>query len=287
MGQHTIPQRSQSNFQDPGRPGFIWLHDRKNGPPARSAPIKAVLQSKGFYSPETERELAEKIEKPGNNAIAKLISDRPIDARERLDVSHYTGTMLMRVPAFRRWVEPLVPAALTESIARGRQLIRQAKADGRWDPGLIDKRFSEFDAMEQQYSAEIPQWALAKAHNPFPSDLIVDALFHMTWRIMTTTGPQFFALSDNPAFFSFRHGIGLRDPDCQFSLPLSTTHALNGSWRHADRQTVWVKVRQATVREVNKCIISQTDRVALYHKPADWIFTLFANPEPRLNLLGW
>ena len=109
----------------------------------------------------------------------------------------------------------------------------------------------------------------------------------MTWRVMRISKPQFFITTDNPAFFFFQQGIGLANPQCQFSLPLSTTHALNGSWHPAQSDTVWVNVRQATVKEVNKRLISQTDRVALYHRPAPWIYPLFAKPDLTLKLLGW
>jgi len=287
VGQHTIPQQYQRNFQDPNRPGFIWFHDKKDGPPARCVPIKAALQSKEFYPPETEKQLAEEIEKPGNNAIAKLVNDRAIDEDERLSVSRYAGTMLLRVPAFRRWVDALVPDAMSEVIARGRQIVQTAEADGRWDPELIARRYQEFDAIERRYSAQTPQWAFETAYNPFPSEIIVGTLFSMTWRIIKTSGPQFFLTTDDPAFFFFRQGMGLGNPRCQFALPLSTTHALHGSWHPAPRDPIWVNVRQASVREVNKWLISQTGRVALYHRPASWIFALFANPDLNLNLLGW
>ena len=50
MGQHTVPQRYLSNFQDPDHPGFVWLHDKRGGSP-RLAAIKSVLQQPQFYMP--------------------------------------------------------------------------------------------------------------------------------------------------------------------------------------------------------------------------------------------
>jgi hypothetical protein len=159
MGQHTIPQRYQSNFHDPSNPGFIWLHDKSDGPPPRLVPIKAALQAKEFYPSQTEKALADDIEKPGNNAIEKLINEIPIDVQERIDLSRYAFTMSMRVPAFRRWADGLVFDSMSEVISRGRQFVRDAEASGKCDPELISRRYWVFDEIEQRYSVRMPQWA--------------------------------------------------------------------------------------------------------------------------------
>src|SRR3954454_25113859 len=109
MGHHTIPQRYQTNFQDPQKPGYVWLPDKKDGPPARSVPIKAALQIRAFYSAAMEDFLAKKVETPGNVAITGLINDRPLSEKQRTDLSRYFGAMLPRVPAFRRSVDTIIP----------------------------------------------------------------------------------------------------------------------------------------------------------------------------------
>ena len=89
MGHHFVPQRYLRNFEDPSRPGFIWLHDKRGGA-ARLVPIKQVAQAKGFYTAETEASLARDVEAPGNAVIRKLTGDTAITIRVRKSSSGTT-----------------------------------------------------------------------------------------------------------------------------------------------------------------------------------------------------
>ena len=76
---------------------------------------------------------------------------------------------------------------------------------------------------------------------------------------MKTAGPQFFITTDNPTCLMFPKELGLSSPPSQFYLPLSPTHALNGSWYHARHETNWIEVGAGEVVEANKWLISQMD----------------------------
>ena len=97
MGYHFVPQRYLRNFEDPGRPGVIWVHDKRGGP-TRLARIAKVAQVKGFYRAETEVSLARDVEAPANAVIQKLIADTAITSVERLQLTYYIGVMLKRIP---------------------------------------------------------------------------------------------------------------------------------------------------------------------------------------------
>lgn len=101
MGHHTVPQQYLRNFEDPKRPGFLWLHE-KQGDSSRHAAIKNVVQSRGFYSQDMEKQLATDVELPANKVISKLIGGQRITLNERSDLAVYVGTMLRRVPYHRR-----------------------------------------------------------------------------------------------------------------------------------------------------------------------------------------
>ena len=47
VGDHYIPQRYLHNFQDPGSPVMIWLHDKREGT-AKLLAIKHVAQAKEY-----------------------------------------------------------------------------------------------------------------------------------------------------------------------------------------------------------------------------------------------
>ena len=101
MGKHFVPQWYLRNFQDPNRPGFIWLHDRRGGL-ARPAEIAHVAQTRLFYDEKTEDYLTNEVERPGNVVIGKLIKQAAITLEERSQLARYVAVMIKRVPASRR-----------------------------------------------------------------------------------------------------------------------------------------------------------------------------------------
>ena len=278
MGQHTVPQQYLRNFEDPKRAGFLWLHEKQGGTP-RHAAIKNVVQSKGFYSENTEKLLAQSVELPGNEAIRKLITGQRINLNERFDLAVYVGTMLRRVPYHRRWASGLVPDTLSLVTGNIRDQIRQLAAEGALDPALTERRFREVEAFEEKASRETPKEVTERINNPIPSEAIVGALFVMTWRVVESTGPQFFITSDNPAFYFRGEGYGLGNEPSEVTMPLSTRFALHGSRRGTPRALRFVKARQLFVREFNKRLVSQSDRLTFYHEPAPWLLGLMARAE--------
>jgi hypothetical protein len=284
MGHHFVPQRYLRNFEDSEQPGLIWLHDKRGGTP-RAVSIKNVFQAKKFYADETEKRLAAEIEAPCGKAMEKLVHGQTINEEERFSIARYTDVMLKRVPSHRPWVATLIPDALSVTFANARGILRQAEIDGQANPELIARRRQEIDDIERKYSRETPQWAIDKANDPMPSDVITQTFCGMTWRVLVSLGPQFFITTDNPAFF-FR-GYGLGNDQVEVSFPLSTTHALHCSWQRAGSDLVFMQVNQRTVREINRRLVSQTERLALYHKPATWIFNILSKPDLYLSRIQW
>jgi len=41
------------------------------------------------------------------------------------------------------------------------------------------------------------------------------------------------------------------------------------------------------VREINRRLASDTERLAFYHEPAPWLLTILAKKEPYLSVIRW
>src|ERR1700674_5383412 len=108
MGHHYVPQQYLKGFTTPDNPAMIWMYDKTSGQSKR-VPIKAVAQAANYFDPQTETALAQSVEGPAQTVLAKLARGESISTDERVQVSLYIATMVMRVPRRRRPARELVP----------------------------------------------------------------------------------------------------------------------------------------------------------------------------------
>jgi hypothetical protein len=285
MGQHFVPQRYLKNFEDPSRPGFIWLHDKRGGP-AGLARIAKVAQAKKFYSADTETFLAREVESPANAGIKKLIDNTMIAPVERLQLAYYIGVMLKRIPSRRRHATEMLPSILTDVVAKAREDLKATASAMEADPECLAKRLRDLDTVATKFATEPPPEVLAQIREPWPSEGMLQALFGMTWRVLISDGPQYFITSDNPAFFFRAYGLGRRE-ESELTFPLSTTHALHGSWAKTGSDLVFLKATQALVKELNRRLASETERLAFYHAPAPWLVAILCRKAQPLKAIRW
>ncbi len=106
----------------------------------------------------------------------------------------------------------------------------------------------------------------------------------MRWRILRSGGPQYFITTDNPGFF-FR-AYGLKNPNSEFVVPLSSEVALHGGWQGTDALAFLV-IRQSFVREMNRRLVSEATRFVFSSCQEDWIRTVSAKERHSLNRLDW
>ena len=284
MGHHYVPQRYLRNFEDPKSPGLLWLHDKRDVV-ARPAAIRSVAQAKGYYSPESEKRLAGEVEIPGNRVIAKLIEGCNISECERLRLAFYIGTMFKRVPRSRRKVIEMLPDVLREVVESVKREFNSLADEVKADPELVAKRLREIDALHARYSIEAPQSVLDQANEPWPSERVVHTVFSMSWRILESTGPQYFITSDNPAFFF--EGFGLANEKAELTFPLASTHALHGSWQGSRAGLRFLTANQKFVREINRRLASGTERLSFYHERAPWLLQILPKKDPYLSRFVW
>jgi hypothetical protein len=93
VGHHYVPQRYLRNFEVPSQPEFILQYARAGGDP-KCLPIKAIAQAKGFYEPEMESLLEREVERPGGNAIDKLLGGKGLSDEERRHMAVHLVVML-------------------------------------------------------------------------------------------------------------------------------------------------------------------------------------------------
>jgi hypothetical protein len=284
VGHHFVPQRYLRNFEDANRPGFIWLHDKRTSL-TRLAEIAEVAQSRRFYSSETERLLARDVEPAGNAVIRKLTNEMAIDSAERFQLAYYIAVMMKRIPASRRRATEMVPAVLSDLVADIREQLTSLANDVRADPELIAKRLQEINAAEKKFRVQPPPTVLEQIRDPWPNEEMLRALFGMTWRVLVSSGPQYFVTTDNPAFF-FR-SYGLAKKESEVSFPLSTKHALHCSWQIAGSNLVFVRAEQRIVKETNRRLASETERLAFNHERAPWLLKLLSKKDPYLSVINW
>lgn len=284
LGQHYVPQRYLRNFACAARPRFVWLHDKTSGV-TREVAIKQAAQSRDYYTPEAEKLLGHVVEAPTYPVIAKLTDKRPIDAREQHQLALFIATMLMRVPAQRRSALDKYPAKLSDYAAGIRAQIEGLAANrADIDPGIVAERLAWLDAWAARHAHEPPQEILDQIRSPWPYDTMVCAIEGMTWRIVESIGPQYFIATDNPAFHFGAYGLGSKESELTF--PLSTTHALHGSWQEAEARIVHLVAKQALVREFNRRLASTADR-AFYHAKAPWLLPLLRKETHYLSVIHW
>jgi Protein of unknown function (DUF4238) len=284
MGHHFLPQRYLRNFEDTSRPGFIWVHDKRKGT-IQQGEIEHVAQSKRFYSEKVESTLAREVEVPGNLVIRKLTNSMLITFEERFDLAYYVGVMLRRVPASRRRAKDLAPSVLADLIADMRGHLKSLAIDSRVDPELLARRHRELDAVATKFSHQPPSGALEQFREPWPSSDWFDSFHRMTWRVLTTAGPRYFATTDNPVFFFDAFGLAKRSSELVF--PLSTTHALHACWQTGESDLIFVRPAQAIVKEINRRLASTAERLAFYHEAAPWLLKLLLKKDPYLSTIQW
>jgi hypothetical protein len=177
--------------------------------------------------------------------------------------------------------------ALTEVRENGRELVRRLAAENNHSDEWISERFGWIDAATEKFAKDTPREVIEQMNNPFPSQIIVAALLGMTWRVLETSGPQFFITSDNPAAHFRWEGYGLGGQETELAFPLSPTAALHGSRHRVSRNFARLPVHQKTVREINKRLVSQASRFVFTHDKPSWLPKLLPRTDLGFMRLGW
>ncbi len=214
---------------------------------ARLVPIKTAAQSKDFYTPEIEARLAREVESPCNLVIDKLIRSGPISPEERLRLAVYIGTMIKRVPYRRRKAMEMIPEVIEAVFANLHEGLASLAEREPSSSEAVARRLREMAALRERYLVEPPDSMVEQIRLPWVSQRLVAAIYGMTWRVVTTRGLQLFATCDNPAYYFESYGVGSEHSELVF--PLSTTHAIHGSFQGRAAGLIFAEVPERYVRE--------------------------------------
>jgi hypothetical protein len=284
MGTHYIPQEYLRGFEDGDAPGELWQYDKQKGS-VRRVPVAAVAQQAGYFDADTESLLSCNVEGRGHAALKSLRTDRKIPTPdERKWFTLYVATMLMRTPRRRRKAWELVPRALEDTIDEFNSLIDKW-AEGGGDPELVTRRRREAELARVRFRADPPEAAMEQIRSPWPTERVVGLIYQMTWRIITSTGPQYFLTGDNPAFFFESYGIA--QPESELTFPLGRDLALVGNWQGDPRTSVMLTTTQPIVREINRRIVAGSERFVFSSKPQAWVKTVAEKSRPYLSRIRW
>lgn len=283
MGHHFVPQAYLRAFEDPNRPGMIWVYSRSGA--LNIASIAKVAQSAGFYDASDEAALNTHVERPANPLLERLRDGQQLARDEKRVLSIYIATMMHRVPRNRERGEEVMPKALAEAAARAAEYVNMV-ADAQ---GLsADRRaylLSQIEPATASAAAHPSPEVLAQVRSPWPSAAVVEKIFGMTWRVLLASPPEAFITSDNPVFIFSSRGLG--NPDSELVLPLSPTRCLHGSWRSSgtDEVTFLTPVREV-LREMNRRTARDTTSIMLSHRRSPELLALLKR-KPRVNKLLW
>jgi hypothetical protein len=108
----------------------------------------------------------------------------------------------------------------------------------------------------------------------------VQMLANMKWRYLYYKGDQFFVSSDNPLFIF--ESIGIGNEISEVTFPLAKNLVLWAKWK-MKIPPGFHRARTQFVKEVNRRTISNASKYIFSPYDADWIPTLLAKDNIRLN----
>ena len=266
MGSHYVPQRYLANFRivEQKRPS-IWLFDLANGN-VRPAAIVKVAQEPNYYDSTVEKELARKVEPPGNAVLVKLLRRQPISEKERHDFAVYMAVQLKRVPAHR-----LRGRGLGDEAARAALANISERFSGAVKMGLVKQ--ADADRAMNHLRAYLPtvkdELVEAQLRLPWAGERVIDAIERMAWRVYHSSGSSVFLTSDNP--FHFERAIGLAKKESRFFLPLGSYAAIEGSWSGRLGETFHSAADEALVRRFNQLTTLNARRFIFCQHDEDWV----------------
>lgn len=287
MGYHYTPNAHLKRFAIDNKPHEVYQYDKVEGK-FRTKPTRKAAQEVEYYADTVEKHLNRSIEVPGNKCVDKLMNWRALNFSERQQFAAYVFNMHARGPYSRkrneRIARRLVPSERKKFDSVRKYLVLQAsqlhdiKLAARAQAALL-----ELDkAVENIYEkSDFVQSLIKKPHE---SPLSAAIIFAMDWHLIVAPPETFFITSDTPA--TFFECYGLIDIDCEVTFTMSKKIALIGTSYQANGSTIWHhRSTPDYIEEINRRIISTTDRYVFSSQKADWIVGFAQDPELKSKCL--
>lgn len=284
MGHHYNPRKHLQRFRSDGeKHNCIWMYD-KTTRVFTWAGISGVAAEDGFYDEDVEKALAHAIEGPSNPVVDKILSRKMLDNEERSRLTLYMLTMSTRGPRQRRKSIDQAPKCLSKVFQETRSQFQAWADENGADSELQSNRLQELNRLESQYANTTPEYVQRLIRTPFVSEQLLECLHNMFWHILPAPPGTFFITSDTPAHYF--EGMGLGNPKSEFTFPLSKGIALLGEHQHSHGMA-YEKPDAQLVKEVNRRILSVTERFVFSPKNEPWIDSVAQKAYPFLTSIRW
>ena len=283
MGHHYVPQKYLRGFAEPANPDAIWMYDKKLRK-FKNPVIKRVAQESEFFDNEVERQLNELVEIPANRVMNKLINQEIFNDTERAQLAIYIATTMKRVPRRRTKALAMLPGVIDNVVSELRTKI-QEWAITTVNKNLVQRRLIELEEAEESLRTKTPDYIIEQIRLPWANEEMINLIYTMPWRILKSTGPDYFVTSDNPAYFF--EGFGLKNLESEITFPITTDIALFASWQGEKNSVGYYFAKKVHIREANRRLISGAERFVFYHQQADWIAKLSDKPKLFISRIRW
>lgn len=260
MKDHYLSQSYLKGFAEPGsRELWVCPFDERSWRPERP---KDFAWEWDYYG-EVDEALRT-VENASARIIRRVRALQPISEDDRIGLCTFVTTMMGRVPAL---IDTLRAVVQSESDALLRSLYQRC----REDPSQLERLTEEMtgaglrpdsamtiedvDPSRVAFTAQSPGVALETLR---AAATLFPALMAMTWRLLISSGRDFFITSDHP-FYAIDRGASVRgmygfaalgDPNVTATLPLGRHVALH-LWKGPTGPVEYRPVDSAAVAELN------------------------------------
>jgi hypothetical protein len=248
--------------------------------------IAKVAQQQKFYDAQTEKQLNDQVERPGNLVFKKLIAGHSIDSHERAQAAAYIATMYKRVPKRRDEISNMVPS-VAEKVLKDLDAVVKEWAAAHPDREAATRRQKEVETVSVAVRSNPLKGAVTNLiRSPWPSQRIILTISAMTWRIgRVKDASSLFVTSDNPVHF-FK-GLGIGTPRSELTFPIAQTVALYASWRGQPASILFFDAPSRLVKECNRRIVFDADRFVFSSRRESWVATQAIKAQPFFSEIRW
>lgn len=284
MGHYT-PQAHLKRFEIAEKPEFIWMYDKRTEK-FKEIHVSKVAKETHYYPADVEDDLNHLVEIPGGYCIEKLLRLNSLTDQERHQLSVYLFTMRSRGPRQRSKAEKAAESAFEKVLAETRELLLHwnEQAETGEERQLAKLKLSEFEELERTWQEQPPDLVERLIKTPHISESTVRAIREMTWEILPVAPGMQFLTSDTPAHYF--ESLGLGDKECQFTFTITKEVALIGHYRGNPGSTLYHSpISPYMTREINRRILSTTERFVFCSKKETWICAAAKKANPFLSLI--
>ena len=276
---HYVPRFYLKGFTEEPTSEMMSVYQRGKNKLFRTQ-VKNIANEVGLYTDDLETVLANDIEQSANPILQKLRNFQTIYDDEKLEFSRYMFSMWLRVPKHLDWTFEITPEVVRKTISDAERQLREFAEKHPDKKEMVDQRIMQLhdthinpteESVKEMWMKNIP---VGIDRPP------IQKLAEMEWRFLYFEGDQFFITSDNPLFFF--EAIGIGNEKSEVTFPLAKNLVLWTKWR-MDIPPGFHRARTQFVKEVNRRTISNASKYIFSPYVADWIPTLLAKDNIRLN----